>query len=287
MFPPRLDEHEIDRRGVVGLQRDFICTTLASVNEQRELVNIEGACFEDFKLETRGNSLKRIAIVQSSYMPWKGYFDLIASVDEFVLYDDAQFTKRDWRNRNRIKTPHGLKWLTVPIKVKGNFRQTIRSAEIDGEGWACSHWKTLAQNYRRAPHFEEVAAMLEPFYVASRFTHLSVLNRAVIETVCSYLGIETKVTNSWDYRLTSGRSERLADMCRQANATEYISGPAAKGYLNEGLFREVGIKVAWFDYSDYPEYPQLWGQFEHGVTVLDLLFNCGKSAGQYMKYVKP
>lgn len=108
---------------------------------------------------------KRIAILQSNYIPWKGYFDMIAAVDEFILYDDMQYTRRDWRNRNQIKTPQGVQWLTVPVRVKGKYDQTIRETEIDGIDWAGTHWKIIAQNYRRAPRFEEVAAVFEPLYL--------------------------------------------------------------------------------------------------------------------------
>jgi len=229
--------------------------------------------------------LKKVAIVQSNYIPWKGYFDMIASVDEFILYDDMQYTRRDWRNRNQIKTPQGLQWLTVPVQVKGKYEQKIRDTEIDGHAWAASHWKSLVQNYRRAAHFEEVAAWLEPLYLKNTYSHLSVLNRTFIEAVCSYLGITTRITNSWDYCLVDGKTERLADLCVQARGSEYISGPAAKDYVEEKVFTDLGIKLTWFDYVGYPEYPQLCGEFVHGVSILDLLFNCGEDSSRYMRYV--
>ena len=229
---------------------------------------------------------KKVAIVQSNYIPWKGYFDMIASVDEFILYDDMQYTRRDWRNRNQIKTPQGLQWLTVPVKVKGKYHQTIRETEIDGAEWIETHWKALSQNYRRAPHFEKIAEMLEPLYRQSQYTHLSQLNRALIEAVSKYLGISTKISNSWDYKMVDGKTERLVDLCVQAGATEYISGPSAKDYMEENYFIEKSIKLSWFDYSGYPEYPQLWGSFAHGVSILDLLFNCGQDAPRYMKHIR-
>ena len=230
--------------------------------------------------------MKKIAIVQSNYIPWKGYFDLIAAADEFILYDDMQYTRRDWRNRNRIKTPQGIRWLTVPVRVKGKFHQEIRDTEIDGADWALTHWKTLTQNYRRAPYFDEIAAWLEPLYLAESYTHLSSLNRRLIEAVCNYLGLTTVITNSWDYAPLDGKTQRLADICTQAGATEYISGPAAKDYIEESLFTDRGINVTWFDYSGYAKYPQLWGEFTHEITILDLLINCGKEAHRYMKYVR-
>ena len=229
---------------------------------------------------------KKVAIVQSNYIPWKGYFDMIAAVDQFILYDDMQYTRRDWRNRNQIKTPQGQQWLTVPVKVKGKYFQTIRETEVDGADWAQAHWKAIAQNYRRAPHFEEVSALFEPLYRHCQHSHLSTLNRAFIEAVCAYLSITTKISSSWDYVLVEGKTERLADLCAQANGTEYISGPAARDYIVENVFTEQGIKLSWFDYSGYPEYPQLWGEFSHGVTILDLLFNCGKDAPRYMRYIR-
>lgn len=208
---------------------------------------------------------------------------MLAGVDEFILYDDMQYTRRDWRNRNQIKTPQGVQWITVPVLVKGKYHQKIRETEIDGHDWAADHWKSLSQNYRRAPHFEEIAAWVEPLYLGETYTHISQLNRSFIEAVSGYLGYKTVISNSWDYTLLDGKSERLADLCAQAGGTEYISGPAAKDYIEESEFATRGIRLTWFDYSGYPEYPQLWGDFQHGVTILDLLFNCGKDSPQYMK----
>lgn len=228
--------------------------------------------------------MKKIAILQSNYIPWKGYFDLIGSVDEFILYDDMQYTRRDWRNRNQIKTSQGVQWLTVPVRVKGKYDQKIRDTEIDGSDWAVAHWKALAQNYARAPHFAEIAAWLEPLYLAASYTHLSELNRRFIEAVCAYLKIDTVISDSRDYTLAEGKTERLADLCAQAGGTEYVSGPSARDYVDESVFERSGIQLTWFDYAGYPKYPQLWGEFAHGVTVLDLLFNCGKDAGRFMRH---
>jgi hypothetical protein len=230
--------------------------------------------------------VKKTAILQSNYIPWKGYFDMIAAVDEFILYDDMQYTRRDWRNRNQIKTPQGLQWMTVPVLVKGKYFQKIQETEIDGADWALSHWKTLTQNYRRAAYFDEIASWLEPIYLGESFIYLSQLNRRLIEAVCRYLGIMTVISNSSDYVLQEGKTERLVDLCVQAGATEYISGPAAKDYIEEAMFRDKGIGLTWFDYADYPEYPQLWGEFTHGVTILDLLFNTGKDTHRYMKCIR-
>lgn len=230
--------------------------------------------------------MKKIAIIQSNYIPWKGYFDMIAAADELIIFDDMQYTRRDWRNRNQIKTAQGVRWLTVPVQVKGKYYQTIKNTEIDGSLWVSTHWKTLVQNYHRSRYFDDIAAWLEPLYLRRTYTHLSDLNRQFIKAICDYLGIRTVITNSWDYNLIEGKAERLADLYVQAGGTEYISGPAAKSYIDEQLFIDRKIKLTWFNYANYPEYPQLWGEFVHGVSIVDLLFNCGNEAGSYMRYLR-
>lgn len=228
--------------------------------------------------------MKKVAIVQSNYIPWKGYFDMISAVDEFILYDDMQYTRRDWRNRNKIKTPQGPKWISVPVLVKGKYHQKIRETEIADTDWASEHWKAISLNYRRAPFFEEIASWLEPLYVNASFTHLSQLNRCFIEAICKYLGIYTIIKDSSQFQLVDGQTERLVDLCLQLGGDEYVSGPAAQDYLEEKVFSDSGVKVTWFDYDGYSDYPQLWGEFVHGVTILDLLFNCGEEAPRYMRY---
>ena len=225
--------------------------------------------------------MKKIAILQSNYIPWKGYFDLIAAVDEFILYDDMQFTKNDWRNRNKIKTPKGLEWLSIP--VGSDISRKILEVALPENDWQAKHLKSLEINYGRAPYFDEIMGLIKPIYKSGNIKTLSAFNRALIECVCGYLNIKTKISYSWDYTLGEGKSERLVNLCQQANAQLYVSGPAAKDYLDTQLFEQSSIKVEWFNYAGYQEYPQLWGAFEHGVTVLDMLFNCGSSARNYMK----
>ncbi|MFP3502374.1 WbqC family protein [Burkholderia sp. SIMBA_062] len=225
---------------------------------------------------------KRIAIVQSNYIPWKGYFDLIAATDEFILYDDAQYTRRDWRNRNQIKTPQGVQWLTVPVRVKGRYHQSIRETEIDGTDWAEQHWTRLRQNYARAPHFARYAPELEALYLQGRHDTLSALNLAMLTWVNRQLGIATRMSSSSDYTLEGDRTDKLLNLCLQAGATEYLSGPAARDYLDESRFAAAQVAVRWFDYPAYPPYAQLWGEFVHGVTVLDVLFHCGPDARRHV-----
>jgi hypothetical protein len=230
---------------------------------------------------------KRVAIVQSCYIPWKGYFDLINLVDEFVLYDDRQYTRRDWRNRNRIKTPQGTEWLTIPVQVKGKYLQRIDETRVDGHAWREQHWRSLRQNYAATPHFDDLGPRFARLYDSLAEPGLSMINRAFIEEVCEILGIDTTLSWSTDYEPTGNRSERLLSLCLQTGASTYLSGPSARDYLEEGLFAEHGIDVEYMDYSGYREYEQPYPPFDHAVTILDLLFCTGRAAPAYLKSLTP
>lgn len=226
---------------------------------------------------------KRVAIVQSSYIPWRGYFDLIAAVDEFVLLDDVQYTRRDWRNRNKIKTAQGPCWLTIPVASKGRYHQTIRETKISDPRWGEKHWKTIRACYGAAAGFERYGARFEELYLGATDESLSAVNRCFLEAVCAMLGLRTRLVDSADYELADGKSERLIDICRQAGASEYLSGPAARSYLDEELFAAAGIRVRWADYSGYREYRQLHGPFEPALSVVDLILNEGAAARGFLK----
>jgi hypothetical protein len=226
----------------------------------------------------------RIAAVQSNYIPWKGYFDLINHVDAFVLLDEDQYTRRDWRNRNKIKVDGKLQWLTIPVAVKGNFHQRIDETLIAEPGWAEKHLRTLAHAYRRAPHFDATMALLEPLYLeAAKTERLSDVNRAFVDAICGALQITTPFHWSTDLPTRADRNLRLLDLALELGADEYLSGPAAGNYLDVDAFEREGVSVSWIDYSGYAEYPQGDGPFEHGVSIVDLLFWTGPEAGSYMK----
>jgi hypothetical protein len=225
----------------------------------------------------------KIAISQSNYVPWKGYFDLINSVDEFVLYDEAQFTRRDWRNRNTIKTPTGLSWLTIPVETKGKFLQKISETRVSEPDWPRRHWARIAGSYVKAPHFGEFGLRLEALYQGPGEEMLSCTNSRFLSAVMGMLGIRTPLRQSSEFTLEGDRSERLLGICRQAGADTYLSGPAARDYLDVGLFERAGVRVEWMDYSGYPPYRQLHGDFQHGVSVIDLLLNEGSNAPRFMK----
>jgi hypothetical protein len=230
---------------------------------------------------------KKVIITQSNYIPWKGYFDAINIADEFIIYDDMQYTKRDWRNRNQIKTPQGLLWLSIPVQVKGKFFQKINETEISDANWAKDHWKTIVANYKKAPYFQDVEPVFSKLYLENNKLLLTEINYLFIVAICQILGINTKIRFSSEFVLAEEKTERLVNICKEIGATDYYSGPAAKVYMNETLFEQNNIKVHYFDYSGYPIYNQLYGDFAHSVSILDLIFNEGKNATQYMKSFKP
>jgi hypothetical protein len=230
------------------------------------------------------SSTKKVAILQSNYIPWKGYFDLINSVDEFVLFDDMQYTRRDWRNRNKIKTAQGITWLTVPVQVKGKYLQTIQDTAVSDPTWAEKHWRAIEVNYAKADFFREFEPFFQNLYSAvTDEKFLSQINYQFISAICRMLGIKTKISWSTDYKTSEGKTERLVSICKQAGGSYYLSGPAAKNYLDETIFAHQNIKVGYMDYNDYPEYQQLFPPFDHFVSILDLIFNTGGNAPQYMK----
>jgi hypothetical protein len=229
--------------------------------------------------------MKKVAITQSNYIPWKGYFDLIRHVDEFILYDNVQYTRRDWRNRNQIKTKDGLKWLTIPVSVKGKFEQPIYEVTVSDPSWAKTHWATLVGAYRKAPFFDLYRNELEALFLAEQQDYLSQINKHFIERLCTILNIHTPIHSSTKYELLEERNARLIHICRQAGATHYYTGGSAKAYLREDLFADAGITVCYFDYSNYPAYPQLHGDFVHEVSILDLLFHVGGDAKTYFEKI--
>ncbi|MDT8899740.1 WbqC family protein [Anaeroselena agilis] len=226
--------------------------------------------------------MRKIAISQSNYIPWKGYFDLISRVDEFILFDSVQYTRRDWRNRNQVLSPQGLLWLTVPVETKGNYHRKICEVRVCDAGWAEKHWSTLRHCYARAPYFSEVAGPVREAYErCGDVSSLSRVNYIFLKTICDLLAITTKLSWSTDYDLIDGKSERLLHLCEQAGADAYLSGPAARAYLDEALFQEKGIAVEWMSYDGYPDYPQINSSAcVHTVSVLDLLFNVGISGAR-------
>lgn len=227
--------------------------------------------------------MNKIAIVQSNYIPWKGYFDLINVVDYFVLYDDVQYTRRDWRNRNKIKTASGLKWLTIPVESKNHYLSKINEITIADDSWPSSHWNTIVHHYVKAPFFQQYRELFEDLYLNCQERHLSQINYRFIKAINEMMGLKTQILRSDQFALPEGKSERLLSICKALKADEYISGPAAVEYLDVDLFATEKVRVRWMDYSGYSEYPQMYPPFEHGVSIIDMIFNTGPAASHYLK----
>ena len=223
---------------------------------------------------------RSIAAIQSNYIPWIGYFDIINAVDEFVFIDDVQYTRRDWRNRNRIRSlGGGSQWLTIPVLVKGRYTQRIDETVVSDGSWAQRHWQTLQQAYHAAPYFRHYEDRVrEAYHVAESLNKLSDINRHFIELCCSLLEIDTPIRWSTEFTTESERNARLIGLCTALDARQYLSGPSAKEYLDADAFATVGTEIRYADYSAYQRYDQVHEGFDPAVTVLDPIFNLGNGA---------
>ncbi len=225
---------------------------------------------------------RKLLVTQSNYIPWKGFFDGINAADHLIIFDDVQFTKRDWRNRNIIKTPGGNIWLTIPVEVKGKFAQKIRETKVVSLDWAANHWETIRHAYRRAPYFKHYESFFADLYLGCQEVTLSGINHRFLKAICDLLGIKTTFSFSWDYEIIEGQTDRIVSLCQQEKATEYLSGPSARAYLEMEKFEQNDIKVHFFDYAGYLEYPQLYPPFVHEVSIIDLIFSVGPDAPSFV-----
>jgi hypothetical protein len=231
---------------------------------------------------------KTVIIIQSNYVPWRGYFDMARRADEVILLDSVQFTRRDWRNRNTLKTPQGVHWLTVPVRTKGAFRQSIYDTQVSDSRWTEAHIRTIDANYRKAGAYDAVAPWLfQALRAAGRNASLSDINRSLQEAVLAKLGIGVPIRFCRDVLPVEetkdmGPTDRLVALSRAAGASCYLSGPAAKTYLETDKFARHGIEVAWMEYGPYPEYRQCWGPFVDHLSIIDLLLNCGVDSIRYL-----
>jgi len=226
----------------------------------------------------------KIGALQTAYLPWLGFFDQIYQCDLFIIYDDLQYTKKDWRNRNRIKTSQGPMWLTVPLASHGALKKKILDMEIaPTPGWARAHWGALKMNYARAPFFSRYRGFFQDLY-QHRWTHLAPLNRAIIDYCLSRLKIRTPVIYSSQSRLEEdylswcrGRTdatERIIYICTRFGAQRFFGGPAGKQYIKENLLDRAGICMEYHHYP-HPCYRQCFGPFIPYLSIVDLLFNEG------------
>lgn len=224
---------------------------------------------------------KKGAIIQSNYLPWKGYFDMINDVDLFVFMDDVQFTVRDWRNRNLIKTKRGPLWLTVPVGARRN--RLIQDVEIDQSYWQNKHHKSLKHHYGKAPFYDYMEELIDEIYAGKVWVNLSQVNQHIIKIIAQqYLNIRTDFVDAGSLNISGKKTDRLIAICKAAEITHYLSGPSAKSYIEPSLFDEAGIKLEFKEYGDYPEYQQLYPPFNHNVSIVDLLVHAGPDAPHYI-----
>ena len=220
--------------------------------------------------------MKRLGCIQPSYIPWRGYFHIIQRSNVFVFHDDIRYTKEDWRNRNRIKTASGLRWLTIPVQratTKGNIVDVL----IDNtQPWGRKHWAVIEQAYHAAPYFDQYCAFFKDV-LTQDWEKLSELDIYLTEKICEFLGFETEFHRSSEFGINGVKTDRLVQLCEKLEITHYLSGPAAQAYIEPEKLKAVGVSLEYQLY-DYPDYPQLYEGFEPNVSIIDLLFNCGPTA---------
>lgn len=220
-----------------------------------------------------------LSIHQPAYLPWLGYFDKIARSDTFVFLDTVQFEKNSFINRNRIKTPQGVQWLTVPVKLKGHIEKTLKDTEIDNtQNWRSKHLKAIEMNYKRSKYFDQLFPQVK-MLLSGNETNIAELCWNQLSFWLKELNIHTPIIKASEANVDSRKSDLVLDLCRQLKAESYISGALGRGYLIESEFREAGITINYQDYM-HPVYPQLWGTFKPFMSVLDFWMNCGTVSGE-------
>ncbi len=226
----------------------------------------------------------KCVILQPSYIPWRGYFHQIEKADLFVFYDDVQYDRRGWRNRNKIKTAQGPKWLSIPVYARGvqQSKTAINEIQIvNDDDWNETHWKSIELAYHKAPFFNDYAFLINEFY-QRKPTYLADFTIETTIALAYQLGIRnTEFIRSSTLEVEGSKSERLINILQKVGATHYISGPSAKEYIDEERFKNAGITLEYMSY-DYREYPQLHPPYDPQVSVLDLLFMTGPQALSYI-----
>jgi hypothetical protein len=229
---------------------------------------------------------KKVAISQSNYVPWRGYFDLINSVDEFIFFDEVQYTRRDWRNRNKILINNKPTWLTIPLENKGNYLEIISNMKAFDGNWKSRHIEIIKKNYAKTKYFQDIFALLDKLYKEINSLYLSDINQFLIKEICVLLNIKTKFKKSSEFKIFTSRNydatERLVDLCYQTGCTTYISGPSAKEYLRTEDFKKKDINVLWFDYKESKIYDQSQKNFIKDLSILDCLFHCNLEKNNFL-----
>lgn len=216
-----------------------------------------------------------ITISQSNYLPWRGYFSQIQNSDFFVFLDNVQFTRRDWRTRNQIRTPQGAEWLNIPIsKLESQF-ELIENVNILNDSFLEKHLETIRRNYSRAKLFNPNWVELQTILCDSYNENLSTFNQKVIEKISERFRLKCTFMNAGQFENSADATERLLNICLALNATKYQTGSKARSYLDVSRFNAEGIEVIWSNY-EFKKYDQLWNlEFDPNVSVVDLILNVG------------
>ena len=223
---------------------------------------------------------------QPVYLPWLGLFHKISLAETFVSFDRVQYLPKDFNNRNRIKTPNGPIWLTVPVHKKGHREKAIEEIEIDNRTpWQRKHWRSLEMSYGKAPYWPRYRDFFEDVY-AREWTHLAQLDDHMLLWFLSELGIEVAFERASDHEFRGAKSDLVLDMCLQLGATRYIFGALGRDYADTAAFADAGVEAVFQEYR-HPTYPQLHGEFEPYMSVVDLLFNCGDESARILTAGQP
>lgn len=223
----------------------------------------------------------RVIITQPNYIPWKGYFSPMRKIDYLVMYDDVQYTKRDWRNRNYLIGNNGPELLTIPVITKGKFSQKINETKISDHNWNKKHWKFIYLNYKKSKYFYKYSDIFEDLFMSIDTELLSEINITFIKKIVELLNINIKILKSSDFNVSGDRNEKLLKICKLLNTKTYISGPSAKSYIDEGLFKKNDLLIEYNSYHNFKVYNQMWNGFDHNVSIVDMLFNLGEKTIDY------
>lgn len=225
--------------------------------------------------------MRKVAMLQPNYIPWKGVFDIIQRVDVFVFYDDVQYTTRDWRNRNKIKTPQGDQWLTVPVLQ--DREQLICEAQIDlTKNWQTKHYKAIESAYAKAPYYSDYRFLLEEIYLKQEWKKISELDIFSTQLIAKTLGLQPQWAIASELKKSGSKDgEKIIEICKELDCNQMLNGPSSKAFMDEKKFQDNHIQLSYMEYS-YPEYSQMYPPFSHQVTVLDVLFHCGPEAKKYI-----
>ncbi len=224
----------------------------------------------------------QVGIHQPMYLPWVGLFDRISKCDLFIFLDNVQYSKNYFLNRNKIKTPNGSGWLTVPVLTKGNFGQLIKDIKIDNNtDWSKKHWMSIYYSYKKAPYFSSYGNFFETAY-QKKWIYLIDLSEYMLTGILNFMKVQVPIKKASVLAVQGKKEDLILNICNSVGASEYLSGPDGRNYMDLNIFGENNIKVYFHDYR-HPEYPQLYGKFLPQMSVIDLLFNCGSQSLSILK----